>query len=460
MELGAIVRGVLRRWVTVLLTLALAVGVAVGVSLALPVRYRALTTVFVSTTGQDLYAGGSFARDRVKSYAQAIPMPMILEPVISALDLELTSDELAKRVSTSVPLDSVLIDISVADTDPQRAAEIADAIAEEFSAAVPRLENPDEQTSPVTVSVLRSATVPTEPFSPNIPRNILAGLAIGLALGVVLAAIREQSDTRLRSEERVREVFDVPVIGTLRLRPKNADPLVVETDPVGREAEAYRSLRSNLQFFSADQALKTIVVTSSNPQEGKSTVAANLALVMGETEERICLVEADLRRPRALNYLGMDASAGLTNVLIGETRLQDVLQPVGGRNLTVLGAGRVPPNPSELLGSHAMDALIAALTSRFDRVIFDTPPLLSVTDASVLAQKVDGVALVVGTDVAIEDDVTRCREHLDRIHATLLGFVLTGVKRTAQTSYESYSDDPGPRPPRARARPRRSRGSR
>lgn len=449
MELGAIARGVARRWRTLVATILVCIALSGLISLLMPVRYQALTTVFVSTGtasgGQDLYSGGSFARDRVKSYAQAIPMPVILQPVVTELRLDMTPDELAERIETSVPLDSVLIDIRVTDGDPLRAARIANAVAREFSAAVPKLEDPaGRAATPVTVSVLREATPPEHLSSPNVPRNLAIGLALGIALGIVLAAIRDQSDTRIRSEEQVRRTFDLPILGAMMMLPKKADPLVVDSEPMGQRAESYRSLRSNLQFFGADQALQTISITSANPGEGKSTVAANLALAMGETDEKICLVEADLRKPRVLSYLGMEGAAGLTNVLIGEVALDDVLQEYAGRNLTVLGAGRLPPNPSELLGSQAMDVLLADLKTRFHRIIIDTPPLLPVTDGAVLASRVDGVVLVVGAELAELHDISRSAEILHRSHAHLLGLVLNRLKVRSGDRYaenDAYASD-------------------
>ena len=151
-------------------------------------------------------------------------------------------------------------------------------------------------------------------------------------------------------------------------------PLIVEVDPRSPRAEAFRSLRTNLQFIDAANHPRTLVVTSSLAGEGKSTMSANLALTMAQGGSRVCLVEADLRRPKVLDYLGLEGAVGLTDALIGRAEVFDVIQPYGGTNLWVLGAGPIPPNPSELLGSTAMRSILNHLTSRFDYVVIDSPP--------------------------------------------------------------------------------------
>ena len=181
----------------------------------------------------------------------------------------------------------------------------------------------------------------------------------------------------------------------------------MQSDPHGPRAEAFRALRTNLQFIDAATHPRSMTFTSSLPGEGKTTTTANLAISMAAAGSRVCVVEGDLRRPRMLQYMGMEGSVGLTNVLIGQADLADVLQPFGNANIQVLGAGQIPPNPSELLGSEAMSRTVRELEDMFDYVIIDAPPLLPVTDAAVLSTITGGVVVVVGCDIVHKEQLTR-----------------------------------------------------
>jgi capsular exopolysaccharide synthesis family protein len=186
-------------------------------------------------------------------------------------------------------------------------------------------------------------------------------------------------------------------------------------------------LRTNLRFADVDNPPRTIVVTSSMPGEGKSTSACNLALTLALTGSKVVLVEADLRKPRVCEYLGLDSGAGLTNVLAGQNTLDDVLVSWRRGTLTVLPSGPVPPNPSELLGSQHMGNLVKALSAGFDYVVIDTPPLLPVTDAAVLATLTDGALLIARHGKTSRDDVERAARSLEAVNARLLGTVLNAV---------------------------------
>ncbi len=194
-----------------------------------------------------------------------------------------------------------------------------------------------------------------------------------------------------------RRVTDRTILGGIAFdADASKHPLIVQVDPRSQRAEAFRSLRTNLQFIDVANPPKSIVVTSSLPGEGKSTTTANLALSLAETGLKVVVIEGDLRRPRLLDYLGFEGSVGLTDVLVGRVEVDDVLQPFGRTGLRLLGAGPIPPNPSELLGSANMEQLVADLAERFDYVLIDAPPLLPVTDAAVLSTIVDGALVVVG----------------------------------------------------------------
>jgi protein-tyrosine kinase len=225
----------------------------------------------------------------------------------------------------------------------------------------------------------------------------------------------------------------------MRARLGVPDPTVVaHRAPLSPAAEAYRVLRTNLQFLGLDEPLKSMLITSATPGEGKSTTAANLAAVYGQSGARVCLVDADLRRPMAAKLLGQDNWTGLTTALIGEAPLADCLRKTTVDGLTLLPSGPVPPNPAELLGSERMSRLLAALEAEFDIVLVDTPPVLAVTDAAVLAPRVGGVVLVIRSGGTDRQAVQRAAQALQAVKARVLGTVLGAVKTAERDGYYYY----------------------
>nr|WP_272955472.1 polysaccharide biosynthesis tyrosine autokinase [Pedococcus badiiscoriae] len=362
-----------------------------------------------------------------------------MDPVIKSLGLPGTADDLGARITASVPLDTVLIDVLVNDRNPEQAARIASAVGKQFSTSILDLERvSDSSVSPVKVSVVRPPSVPQGPISPNPVRNIGLGVVLGLLLGFGVALLRDTFDTSIKSERDVKDAVDATIIGGITLDPEGPkNPLIVQSDPHGPRAEAFRALRTNLQFVDAANHPRSIVFTSSIPAEGKTTTTANLAISMAAAGARVCVIEGDLRRPRLLRYMGMEGSVGLTNVLIGQAALIDVLQPFGDTGIQVLGAGQIPPNPSELLGSETMSRTIRELEGMFDYVIIDAPPLLPVTDATVLSTITGGVVLVVGCGVVNSEQLSRALTSVNAVNGNVLGLVVNRIP-TRGANAESY----------------------
>lgn len=211
--------------------------------------------------------------------------------------------------------------------------------------------------------------------------------------------------------------------------------------PKSPGAEAYRVLRTNLQFMALDQQLRTILVTSSSPEEGKSLTSANLAIAFAQSGQQVLLVDADLRRPTVAKMFRASNGrwVGLTSVLAGSLALEDALTESGVPGLKLLPSGPIPPNPAEMVGSQRMEALLQELTSRFDLVLIDTPPVLAVTDACAMAPRVDGVLLVVRVNQVGHPQARRAKELLMAVKARILGVVLDGVERQDGDGYGYYS---------------------
>jgi capsular exopolysaccharide synthesis family protein len=237
-------------------------------------------------------------------------------------------------------------------------------------------------------------------------------------------ALRQALDTKLKNEDDITGVTALPVLGRIPFDAKAKHrPLVVTADPQSVQSEAYRQLRTNLQFVSSTGRSRIVLVTSSVPGEGKSASAVNLALSLAEAGSRVCLVEADLRRPGIGRYLDLEGAVGLTTVLIGAVDVQDAVQPWGG--LHVLMSGERPPNPSEMLGSPAMGELLDTLQDRYDIVIVDGAPLLPVTDSAVLSRLCSGVVVVVGAGHVRRRELSRSIADLEAVGANLAGLLLT-----------------------------------
>ena len=204
--------------------------------------------------------------------------------------------------------------------------------------------------------------------------------------------------------------------------------LITLANPRSPVAEAYRSLRTNLEFSSLDEPLRTMVVTSPAPEAGKSTTLANLAVTIGQAGKQVTLVDCDLRRPSLHEIFDVSNSAGLTSVMLDDTQSAPPLRETGVAGLKLLVSGPLPPNPAELLGSRRMADLIKTLREQADMVLFDAPPVIAVTDAAILASQVDGVLLVLNAGVTKRDHAKRAKVALDKVNARIVGTVLNNVK--------------------------------
>ncbi|PXA69987.1 polysaccharide biosynthesis tyrosine autokinase [Cryobacterium arcticum] len=442
MELRDYIRILRKSWVLIVLFTLVGVGAAAAYSLTLTPKYSATAKVFVSTQGagttSELQQGSSFTIQRVKTYSSLVSTPIVLLPVIGTLELGITSDQLARRVTASAPADTSIIDITVTDTDPVRAADTANAVSQSLTAVVEDIEAPDaiDAVSPVKLTRAQEATVSATPVSPNVPLNIVLGTLIGLALGVGIAVLRETLETRIRNEHDVEGITDVPILGGIVFDPRARDrPLIVHVDPRSPRAESFRTLRTNLQFLDLGRTDRSFVVTSSIESEGKSTTGANLAIALADAGSRVLLIDADLRRPKVAEYMGVEGAAGLTDLLIGRAELDDLIQPWGKGQLFVLPAGQIPPNPSELLGSARMGHFIEEFNRMFDVVIYDTPPLLPVTDAAILAKNVGGAIIVVAAGRTHKNQLKGAISALGNVGAPVSGLVLTMLPTKGPDAY-------------------------
>lgn len=443
MELGDYIRILRKNWLVITLITLLGIGVAAGWSLTRTPQYEASSTMVVSTQSgsnvQDLQQGNSFTLARMNTYAQMVPTPIVLNPVIAKLGLKVTAAELAQSVSATNPLNTTLITISVSDPSPVTAADIANALGASLAAAVETVETPPgADASPVRLSRVEDALPPLAPSSPKVPLNLALGALVGLALGIGFAVMRTVLDTRVRTPKDVEEVTAAPILGAIAYDAKADErPLIVHVDPLSPRAESFRALRTNLQFLDMG-GRASFVITSSLSAEGKSTSTINLAIALADAGKRVALLDADLRKPKVAEYLGIEGGVGLTDVLIGRARVGDVMLPWGGRSLYVMPAGKIPPNPSELLGSEQMRTLLGVLERDFDVVLCDAPPLLPVTDAAILAKATSGAIVVVAAGHTNRHQLHAAVEALHTAAAKPAGVIMTMVPTRGPDSYYAY----------------------
>jgi capsular exopolysaccharide synthesis family protein len=430
-----------RRWLTVVIIGLTALALASAVTLAMPKKYTATTRLFIAVAGgesvTDLAQGSNFAEKQMSSYAEVATSPRVLGPVIRQLGLPTTPKELSQSVEAIVPVNTVILEISVTDLDPTRAAQIANAVGRELANAASELSPTKEDgTKAVVATTFAEAEVPDKASSPRIVQNLGVGLILGLLLGLGVAVLRHVLDTKVRSEGDVRFLTDSPILGVVTYDQEvSSHPVILRDQPLAAPSEAIRRLRTNLQFIDIAHRPKSIVISSSIPGEGKSTIAINLAVSLADSGSRVILVDADLRRPSVAEYLGIEGAVGLTTVLIGRAEVEDVVQPLGKTNLDLLPAGQIPPNPSELLGSMAMADLLEQLSGSYDMVLLDSPPLLPVTDAVVLSNLAGGALVVVGADRIHRPQLQQSLESLETAGAHLFGIVMNKIARREAAAY-------------------------
>lgn len=426
-----------------------------------PRVYAAEASAIVLTVGSEnvdvLLSGDALAKSKIKNYESIAESRLLADRVIETANLDTTADALLKTITVSVPLETAEIRISAKSQDPATAQRVADAWINELAKQVQQLETSAAVGAPrsaplpaVGLVPLDTATLPTNPISPNLSLAALFGAAGGLLLAYAAALLRHHLDRRLRSAADIERLFDVPVIGRLpldeRLSSAGAATLLDAECfelPVsgGRNhafTEALRGLRTNMKFLDVDNPPRIIVVTSSVTSEGKSTVVGNLALTMAAAGDPVVVVDGDLRRPRIAAIFNLVPGVGVTNVLSGQATLSEVLQDWGEvANLSVLGSGPIPPNPSELLGSEAMNHMLKTLSARAT-VLIDAPPLLAVTDAAILSQSADGVIVVARAGYTTRDELAQAFGNLRKVKASILGTILNCVPTRGVDAYPYY----------------------
>jgi capsular exopolysaccharide synthesis family protein len=492
--------GVLRRralWIV--LCVILVGGAAYGFSKRETKMYTATAALAFNTNQLDqeiagLSAGGANS-DPVAQQASNLELVRVGDMAAKtarALDHGLTAEKVLSSLSISGKGESNLVEVSATSQSPLLAAGIANTYVRQFAKEQRRsnrqffesalmlvnrqlaalspaqrvgtdglnLQNRAQTLSLLaklnynTVQVAGEAAVPSSPSSPRTKRNAILGAIMGLLLGLGVAFLLERLDPRMREQGDLGLIYGLPVLGEVPnsaalVRSAKRDGGVGATLPAA-VAEAFNLIRAHLRFFNVEREVRTILIASPAPGDGKTTIARHLAEASARSGSRVLLLELDLRNPTLARQLGLQSGPGLTGVLIGAISVDEAIQSVAlvtpslegttDRALDVLVAGDVPPNAGELLESRAMEAVLARAKSAYDLVVIDTPPLAAVSDAFAVLTKVDGVVIVGRIGHSRRDAAARLQEVLAGNHVSLLGVVINGVKAArAGSSYSAPS---------------------
>jgi len=441
MDLYLIWRLILRHLPIVLIASIGGLSLGLFVTVISKPLYSATSTIFVSTPAavldvSALAQGSNFSQQRVKSYAQLISAEGTLAPVIELLKLETTPKKLAKQIRATVPIDTVIIDVTVKDESPLLAMQIANAVALSFSNSVQQLELPGAlgETS-VKASLSRQATYPDEPVSPKLSLNILLGVLLGFIIGLFISIAIHFGDLTVKN---IDHLVGLKLLGTFKFE-KNAkgQPLISNLHPYDSRSEEFRQLRTSLLHQFESTGSRIIGISSALPLEGKTTTSLNLAFSLQEAGYKVILIEADMRRPQISQY------TELKNKKSNQHGLSSLLQMSAKKNFSlelrksifsdlinkidIIFSGDIPKNPTELLSNGNLPRLLAIIGRKYDFVILDCPPVLPIADTPVLAEFIDDLLLVVKAGSTHIKQFKGTVEILLSVNARLVGVVLNMI---------------------------------
>jgi capsular exopolysaccharide synthesis family protein len=437
-DLSLIAQVIRRRIWVVLLCFVVSTVAAVALSVRAEKQYEATTALL-------LRSSSAFEPQRaVDTNLQLLGLPAVAQATAQRLG-DISADEIEGSIEASQEGDADILEVTATSSSPEQAALIANTYAKEF--LVFRTDSERERLQTSQIEVIEPASPPSSPVSPKPVRNTVFGALIGLVLGVGLALLLEQLDRRVKRQEDVAEATGLPLLASVPKRRAFDREHLGHASLSPAETEVFRLLRANLRYFKAQQDVKSVVVTSAAPGEGKTLVSLGLALAAVTSGERVLLIEADLRDPGLSRVLSLEASGGLSWVLteadgsvadaVTQVKASELADAVGDTMLDVIPAGAIPPNPTELVESQRMGEVLAYAEGAYDFIVIDTPPVLAVSDAIPLIMASSGVLAVSGLGVSTRNSATDLAVQLDRLGASTLGLVVNFAEHTGR-SYEGY----------------------
>jgi succinoglycan biosynthesis transport protein ExoP len=490
-EFRAFWRILRRRFVLVAACVLIAAGSTIAFSLSQPKEYSSSASLLFrdpqldqTLFGSTFLAPSNDPQREAATNAKLVSLQVVSARTAQQLGNRFTAAQIRSKVTITAEGQSNVVSITATDTDPRVAAQIPNVFAQQYiefrrdadrskiSDARKLVEKQLAQLGPIAkkspqgrslqdraeqldilaslqtgnAELVQPATIPSSASSPTPKRDGILGAALGLVLGIGLALFLERVDRRLRDPKEISDSFDRPMLGAIPESRAIARAQQAPHELGAGEAEAFRMLRANLRYFNVDKPIRSVLITSASPSEGKSTVAVHLAVAAASTGGKVLLVEADLRRPTLAEKLGIGSSVGLSHVLSGDLSLQDAAQVVplegggetGSRTIDVVVAGPIPPNPADLLESARMRDVLSAAEQEYDLVVVDTPPTSVVSDAIPLVKEVSGVIVVTRLGKTTRESAAHLRSQLENLDAHTLGVVVNSVGKPGSAGYSGY----------------------
>jgi polysaccharide biosynthesis transport protein len=449
MELIRYVRVLQRFLWMIIICPILAAGAAAIVSVGLPSIYEAQAVLLVRPA-QPLASTdptvAALSADQISStYASLMKERPLLESVIADLGLKTRPDALAQSIKVTPEPNTTLLDVLVQDNNPTVASDVANRLVANFIAQVKQIQQQETQLpnarSADNLVVVSPAVAPDIPVGPHRTLNVAIAFGAGLLFALGIAYLLDYLDQSIKNDEELTGRLGLVAVGHIPFVPpaKGRRAELVAFESQSPSAEAYKALRTSLLFSTIDQELKTVVITSPGPGEGKSRTAANLAVVLAGAGHKTLLIDADFRRPSLHRIFGRIRNVGLTNLILQDVSENEAVGAVEeAPNLWLATSGPIPPNPSELLGSGRLRELMARLKSAFTYIILDTPPINAVTDAAILASIANGTILVVEQGRTTFPALGHAKQLLDRVGAHTIGVVMNKVRASAGSYSYGY----------------------
>ena len=457
MTIADLLQAVRKHLVAAIATFVVVVGLVAAYTFLTPPKYTATAQLFATyaaqsetQTSSDMNSGASYLSTQIKTYPQLVKTEAVLRPVIKDLGLDMTTSELAARVTATNPSNTFMVDVSVEDGDAARSAAIANSVAKSLSQQVTSSLYTDESTkSPIQLTLVQKATTPQSPSSPKTTLYLASGIVLGIICGIGIALLLDMLNTKVEGASDVRELTHASSLGSVQ-----RSDLLEESRPVviaqtsSKEAEEFRRIRTNIAFLAPNtkEHGHLLVISSTRPSEGKTTISTNVAAAIAEVGKSVLLIDADLRHPSVAKKLGIEGQVGLSHILSAQATPRDVVQKYWKQNLHVLPAGKRPANASVLLNSEIMTDMVEQALTQYDYVIIDTAPLSVSDDAVVFGRMADGIILVVGRGVADKKELEEASTSLKEADVPILGFVLNYADEKKHSGkngnyYYYYYDD-------------------
>ncbi|SHI81598.1 capsular exopolysaccharide family [Dethiosulfatibacter aminovorans DSM 17477] len=430
-----------RKWIVVATTIFAAILAILVTMVAITPVYESNTTLMVNSSKTsslgDIASGfdiGSInlSQKLVVTYSEIVKSRIVLEAVIDKIELDMTYNELLEDITSSPVGSTEILKISVKNTDPAMASEIANTIADVFIKEVMRILKVDN------VEIIDEAIPIDHPVNINLKFNGAIGFIVGIMTGLSIILMLEMLDGTIKTSDDIEKHIGLPVIGSIFEFNSESEGIIVHENPKSPISEAYRSLRTNINFANLDNNMKTILITSATPGEGKTQTVMNLAVAMAQNDKKVIVVDCDMRKPRIHKILNISNTSGIAEYLMDGRNIDDYINRMYNLDIDVMTSGKLPGNPSELLQSNVMKKMVEFLEKKYDYVLFDSPPVVPVTDAVVMTRYIEGAILVVASGNVGVDMVKKAKKSLEFSGVKLIGSVLNIIPTNHSKGYNSY----------------------